>query len=423
MLNSFDRGYALLIGVGECCTYPSWSLPVTVKDITAVKEILVDPSLCGYPDDDQHIRLLCNDTATRQSILDGLQWLKVIADRDPEATIIVYYSGHGCLNPENGSYYLIPHDADPMDFGNSALAGADFTNAIHSIKSQKLLVILDCCHAEGIASGKGAGIESQLPKGIEFKLPNGLNFKLPPGFEPKSANKQFSELAEGKGVAILSSSDNNQISWIRKDQTCSVFTHHLIEALLGAGNQEGDKSVTLMNMSGYLGKTVSVTAKSEHQADQNPQLDYEGSSHFPIALLCGGKGLPKGGFEEMATLPSSTPTSVTIATGERSIAIGGSVQGSTLISGDGNIVSGGMTQINKDRASGYQTKVEGGTAYIGENRSVGSKGFENVPGQMQPRKPNEYHCPQCDRTGYREDVSEPVPVCPVHRLPMLSQGA
>ena len=76
-----------------------------------------------------------------------------------------------------------------------------------------------------------------------------------------------------------------------------------------------------------------------------------------------------------------------------------------------------MTQINKDRARGYQTKIDGGTAYIGEMKS-----FEPVPGPMQPRKPDEYHCAQCSRTGYREDVSEPVPICPVHRLPMQFQG-
>jgi Caspase domain len=207
MVNSFDRGYALLIGVGECA-YSKWSLPVTVKDVTAVKEILVDPSLCGYPDNDEHIRLLCNNKATRKSILDGLQWLKEIANRDPEATVIIYYSGHGWLNPANGSYYLIPNDVDTMDFRPSILAGADFTQAIRSINSQKLLVILDCCHAEGVASGKGDGSEPQLPSSIEFKLPDGVNFKLPQGFVPESANEHFSTLAEGKGIAILSSSDN-----------------------------------------------------------------------------------------------------------------------------------------------------------------------------------------------------------------------
>jgi uncharacterized caspase-like protein len=158
MANSFDRGYALLIGVGEC-EYPKWSLPVTVNDVTAVREILVDPTLCGYPNDDRHIRLLCNAEANRAAILAGLEWLKEVADRDPEATIVVYYSGHGWLNPADSKYYLIPHDVDPSDVSDSALAGAVFTTALHDINSQKLLVILDCCHAEGVASAKGDGME------------------------------------------------------------------------------------------------------------------------------------------------------------------------------------------------------------------------------------------------------------------------
>jgi esterase/lipase superfamily enzyme len=373
MANSFDRGYALLIGVGECSTYPTWSLPVTVKDVTAIKEILVDPSLCGYPDEDRHIRLLSNNTATRQSILDGLQWLKEIADRDPEATIVVYYSGHGCLNPVNGSYYLIPNDADPMDFGNSALAGADFTKALHNIKSQKLLVILDCCHAEGLASGKGGEIESQLPKGFEFKLPNGLNFKLPPGFEPKSAKGQFSTLAEGKGVAILSSSDSNQISWIRKDQTCSVFTYHLIEALRGAGNQEGDRLVTVMNLIEYLGKTVSATAKSEHEADQNPQSEYKGSNHFPIALLRGGNGLPKGGYEGIGNLPPGLPNLVQNITGNQNQVIGQVTGGNVIgnITGDGVFIGNNNSYQKVEQKGKYNINMGNATGIsIGDTYGV-----------------------------------------------------
>jgi hypothetical protein len=400
MVNSFVRGasqheyrgYALLIGVGTCQN-AKWSLPVTVKDITAVREILVDPNLCAYPNDDAHIQMLCNDRATREQILAGLQWLKEVADRDPEATIVVYYSGHGWSSPENGGYYLIPHDVDPMDVPNSALAGAEFTRALQAIKSQKLLVILDCCHAEGIASAKG--------ETTEFKLPDGLNFKLPSGLIPASAKGQFSTLAEGKGVAILSSSDCNQLSWIRKDKTCSVFTYHLIDALRGAGNQPGDSEVTVMNLIDYLGKKVPETARTEYQAEQKPQSEFKGSNHFPIALLCGGKGLPAGGFSEVGVLPPQSPSSVTIASGNRSIAIGGSAQGGVFNTGDGNII--------------------GSNRFDDRGMLDDAKAFQPVPGEMQPLKPNEYRCPQCDRIGHREDVSEPVPICPVHRVQMQSE--
>jgi hypothetical protein len=54
MTNTFTHGYALLVGVGRCA-YDAWSLPVTVRDMQALRDVLADPALCGYPAD--HIRL------------------------------------------------------------------------------------------------------------------------------------------------------------------------------------------------------------------------------------------------------------------------------------------------------------------------------------------------------------------------------
>jgi Caspase domain len=378
---NFKHGYALLVGVGDC-KYTQWSLPVTVKDVAAIKDVLIDPGLCGYGNDDDHLRLLCNDMATRVEIMAGLQWLQSIAEQDPEATIIVYYSGHGWLNPTDGSYYLIPHDVKPTKIADSAVAGSDFTRAVQAIKCQKLLVILDCCHAQGVTAAKGGA--------VEFKLPSGDDLDAPEGFVPQSAKGQFGALVEGKGVALLASSDCDQLSWIKKDQACSVFTYHLIDGLRGAGNAVGNKEVTVMNLVDHLSRTVAVTARAEYQAQQDPQVDFKGSSYFPIALLCGGKGLPSGGFEEVNKRLVNNPGRVTIASGDGAVAIGGSVRGSTIITGSGNRVSSGMTQVNRDHARGFQVNVEGGTAYIGSNsREVdGVKGFENVPETMPPGKPD-----------------------------------
>jgi len=71
MPNEFIHGYALLVGVGESA-YPKWSLPVTVRDMQALRAILTDVNLCGYPDNKDHVRLLHDVDATRNAILDGL---------------------------------------------------------------------------------------------------------------------------------------------------------------------------------------------------------------------------------------------------------------------------------------------------------------------------------------------------------------
>ena len=68
MNEKFTHAYALLIGVGESA-YSKLSLPVTVKDTQAIYAALIDPELCAYPDDQDHIRVLNNEYATKTSVL------------------------------------------------------------------------------------------------------------------------------------------------------------------------------------------------------------------------------------------------------------------------------------------------------------------------------------------------------------------
>ncbi len=110
-MSSFNA-YTLLIGVGESA-YPNYSLPVTVKDMNALKTVLCDSQLCGY--EEQHVRLLHDQTATKANILDGLDWLKDCTKQDSDATVVVFYSGHGWLEKESQRYYLIQHDIDITD--------------------------------------------------------------------------------------------------------------------------------------------------------------------------------------------------------------------------------------------------------------------------------------------------------------------
>ncbi len=276
MSNTFPHGYALLIGVGES-VYPKWSLPVTVKDIQALQSIFTDPNLCAYVNDTRHIRLLHDAGATGNAILDGLSWLKEQAAADSEATVVVYYSGHGWLQESTRKYYLIPHDVEPFDIDNSALSASIFAEALHQIKAKRLLVIIDSCHAQGMATAKN---EQPL-------------IKLPCSFVQTAFPKNLiDDLKQGEGRAVFTSSLGKQKSWIRSDGAMSVYTYHLIEALQGAGSQPGDKVVRVSHLMNYVGKAVPESAQRLHQAEQTPFFDFA-TEDFAVALLRGGKGLPK----------------------------------------------------------------------------------------------------------------------------------
>ncbi|MBG1242048.1 caspase family protein [Nostoc sp. NZL] len=269
MSNHFAHGYALLIGVGRTAE-SRYSLPVTVKDVQALKTVLTDPNLCAYLDDSEHIRLLQNEQTTRSAILDRLTWLKEKA-ADKDATIVVFYSGHGCFDLSSQSYYLLQHDFKSTDIANTALSAQEFTQALRQIQAKRLWVVIDSCHAEGMATSKG-----ELPADfIATALPKGV----------------VDALKQGEGRAVFTSSRGNQVSWIRPDGTMSLYTYHLIEALRGAANQPGDSKVMLSNLINHLGKTVPESARTQRQAEQTPFFD-TAMEDFPIAMLRGGKGLP-----------------------------------------------------------------------------------------------------------------------------------
>jgi esterase/lipase superfamily enzyme len=327
MADTFAQGYALLVGVGQSA-YAPWSLPVTVKDARSIRAVLVDPGLCAYADDGRHVHLLHDEQATREAILEGLDWLAREVAVDSDATAIVYFSGHGWLEGSSGRYFLIPHDVEPHDIPGSAIPAGAFIEALRRVKAERLLAIVDACHAEGMATAKGGSAALKLPAG------------LVPAPPPKAI---VDELKQGAGRAVFSSSRGHQKSWVRPDDTMSVYTYHLIEALQGANNRPGETAVKLSNLMNHLGRAVPQSARDLCNAEQVPFFD-TASEDFAVALLRGGKGLPGGGWPAVQEESRTAIGRIVQAIGEGAIAVSGDVSGSVVITGDGNRVSYGPTR-------------------------------------------------------------------------------
>jgi hypothetical protein len=151
MSHTFTHGYALLIGVDEN-RVSGYALPNVAKDIQAVAKVLVHPQRCAYPKD--NIKTLTGQEATRQGILDGLEWLQehIQADSSDNTTAIVYYTGHGWRNTSAGSseFYLIPYDIREGKIKSRALRATDLAEAVSELEPRRLLVVLNCCHAGGM---------------------------------------------------------------------------------------------------------------------------------------------------------------------------------------------------------------------------------------------------------------------------------
>ena len=269
MSDLFTHGYALLIGIGKTAD-PRYSLPVTVKDAQALKAVLTDANFCAYLNSPDHVRLLQNQGATRSAILDGLDWLQGCAEADPDATIVIYYSGHGTFDLASNAYYLLQHYFNRQAIPQTALSAETLSEKLRKIKAKRLWVIIDSCHAQGMATAK-----NYLP--ADF-----LRTALP--------KRVIDALKHGEGRAVFTSSRGNQSSWVRPDGILSLYTYHLIEALKGGANQPDDRLVTIFNVMTHLGKTVPQSARNLYK-EQTPFFD-AATEDFPVAMLRGGKGLP-----------------------------------------------------------------------------------------------------------------------------------
>jgi len=254
----FTRGHALLIGVGG-------DLPNTVADVTGLAEILVDPQRCAYPPD-QVLRLTGED-AHRQAVLDGLNSLA--GRTSAEDTVIVYFSGHGYRveSPLGPLYFLMPHGYQTGNLAQTAIRGDEFHDRLAAIPAQKLLLLLDCCHAGGLDGAKTAD----------------LSFAK----APLPAEK-IELLALGQGRAVIASSRADELS--RAGKPYSAFTLALLEALCGDGAARQDGYVRVADLALHAREKVPLrTANRQH-----PQLDYERADNFRVAWYAGGDEKPKG---------------------------------------------------------------------------------------------------------------------------------
>ena len=254
----FKQGFAVVVGVGA-------DLPNTVDDAIGIATILRDGERCAYPAG--QVNLLTSERATRQGFLTALDTMAQVATA--QSSVLVYFSGHGyqVTTTTGPAYYLMPYGYNVNQLYKTAISGAEFTAKLRAIPAQKLLVLLDCCHAGGVGEAKAAGLEMA-------KAP------LPP--------EALGFLAEGRGRVLIASSTEKELSYAGKPY--SAFTLGLIEALCGAGVAKQDGYVRVADLALHTREMVPGRTGNK----QHPVLHFEQADNFVVAYYAGGDTKPKG---------------------------------------------------------------------------------------------------------------------------------
>ncbi|MEO6573487.1 MAG: caspase family protein [Polyangiaceae bacterium] len=195
--------YAILVGsnVGGAGQEP---LRYAEDDARNVGSVLRELGRYGASD----LRVLVRpDAAHVLSTIDDIgAKLRVHQERGEQAVVVFYYSGHA--------------RASAISLGTEELPLATLRERLRALPSALTIVILDACQSGSFARIKGA--------------------------EP-AAEFSFNSVSRltTKGIAVMASSTAQELSQESDELKSSYFTHHLVVALRGAGDADGDGRVSL----------------------------------------------------------------------------------------------------------------------------------------------------------------------------------
>jgi peptidoglycan/xylan/chitin deacetylase (PgdA/CDA1 family)/TolA-binding protein len=224
----YRESWAAVIGIDD---YSNWQkLQYAVHDATGVKDLLVQK----YNFKPDHIFTLLDKEATRQNIL-SLLGDKLGGDMvQREDRVLVFFAGHGAtrkLASGRDLGYIIPVDADLVDFEGSAISMTNFQDISEAIPAKHVLFVMDSCYS-GLALTRG---------GVSVPSQNYLN-----EISRREARQMFT--AGGADQQVADNGPNGH----------SVFTWTLLQGLDGRADLNGDGVITATELAAYVAPAVSA---------------------------------------------------------------------------------------------------------------------------------------------------------------------
>lgn len=251
----FGQGnrWAVLVGVNLYEDEMNYGkLKVCVKDVQALADQL---KLGGF--DENRIQVLSDNTNPLPTKNNILSVLKAVASATDENDLILfYYSGHGDLAGKTS--YLVARDGQSVVLEDTAVSIERVKRIMESANARAKVLILDACHSGANIMGKG----------------------------PKKMSPEFLErvFEQAEGLAILASCKQNELSYEWRENDQSVFTHYLLDALVGNADRDEKNFVTVQDVNRHVSDGVRLWA-SLKKVSQTPTYEYHGAGDIILVTL------------------------------------------------------------------------------------------------------------------------------------------
>jgi hypothetical protein len=191
------------------------------------------------------VRLLINeDVATvRRTLLS----INAALRENRQGTLVVFYSGHA--------------DADALHLRGSRLPVSELRGLVESSPAAMRLLVVDACRSGSVTRVKGV--------------------RAAPEFVIRLDNRVSAE-----GLAIISSSAAGESSQESDRLRGSFFSHHLVNALRGVADRDGDNRVTLSEAYAYA-YTETLRSSGNTLSLQHPTyaFDVKGSGDLVLTSV------------------------------------------------------------------------------------------------------------------------------------------
>ncbi|WP_165741869.1 caspase family protein [Candidatus Thiosymbion oneisti] len=228
--------YVLAVGVSDY-QEDTLNLKFASKDAQDFRQAIEHQKKRGLYRDVK-TKLLDDRKATREAVLDGLDWLeRQTTSRD---VAILYLAGHGITGPQ-GHYRFLPHDTDQGRLRRTTLKDTDFKDFLGAVAG-KTILFLDTCFSGRVLGGRA---DSQA-----------------------DVDRFANELADAEtGVIVFSSSTGKQLSQEDDKWGNGAFTEALLEGIReGKADFIEDLHVSVAELEVYVSNRV----KSLTQGAQKP---------------------------------------------------------------------------------------------------------------------------------------------------------
>ena len=200
---------------------------------------------------DVMVKVLTDEKATKDEIIDGFEWIS--KETTSHDVAMIFMAGHG-INDSAGAYYFLPVNANLDRLRRTAVPFTEMKSTVTSLAGKTILFI-DTCHSGNVMGARAAAPDIT---GIVNELASAEN-----------------------GAVVFASSTGRQYSFEDPNWENGAFTKAAVEGINGKADYTGKGKITINMLDLYISERVKeLTEGKQTPATAKPRTIPD----FPLAL-------------------------------------------------------------------------------------------------------------------------------------------